>query len=74
VGNDEPCFAGNAHLAEHLQTSHVVAENFADVMKEILPIDECKGTLDGWLDGHEASKKITRLRPFRAGQPGKKYL
>jgi len=53
VGNDEPCFAGNAHLAEHLQTSHVVAENFADVMKEILPIDECKGTLDG----HEASKK-----------------
>jgi len=60
VGNDEPCFAGNAHLAEHLQTSHVVAENFADVMKEILPIDECKGTLDG----HEASKKITRLRPL----------
>jgi hypothetical protein len=56
--------AGNAHLAEHLQTSHVVAENFADVMKEILPIDECKGTLDGWLDGHEASKKITRLRPL----------
>src|SRR5260370_17602433 len=33
-------------------------------MKEILPIDECKGTLDGWLDGHEASKKITRLRPL----------
>ena len=31
-GNDEPCFAGNAHLAEHLQTSQA---HMRDMLAEL---------------------------------------